>query len=346
MWFKAMIRSLLLWKCALAFCLLCMPAHIEGNIPPTAFGNSKGALLQGAYGNVAVVPKAFVGLELLGQEEMYEAKALFDPAEEKEWIQNIAFEEETKASVPKVPKAQEVAALDVDELRSIKETLTFQSLKKVDIDPQTFDVKPLEDDDDPLFGTAVDFLTRGEIALLDELFAEEAAPGHYSHHIPKMLYIEKEELNPALDHKDRNLLKGTLLPTSGKPTLLVKASAFYIDLRPISNGEYAQFVRATKAAFPRHWNQGKIPEGQEEKPVVNVSYQDASRYAAWIGKRLPTQLEWTRAFKKGLVSEGTFKEWTATPASANSKLIQAGGTFQPRNENWFDHTTSFRTAVD
>lgn len=38
---------------------------------------------------------------------------------------------------------------------------------------------------------------------------------------------------------------------------------------------------------------------KENDPVVQVSYEDAMAYAKWIGKRLPTEVEWKYASRRG-----------------------------------------------
>jgi hypothetical protein len=71
--------------------------------------------------------------------------------------------------------------------------------------------------------------------------------------------------------------------------------AFFIDVREVSNSDYARFVDATGYAPPSGWPKGRIPAGREEFPVVGVSFRDASAYAAWLGKRLPSAIEWEKA---------------------------------------------------
>lgn len=54
------------------------------------------------------------------------------------------------------------------------------------------------------------------------------------------------------------------------------------------------------------WRHPRGPEsdiaGREDHPVVQVAYPDVLAYAAWVGKRLPTEVEWEFAARGGLDS--------------------------------------------
>jgi formylglycine-generating enzyme required for sulfatase activity len=60
----------------------------------------------------------------------------------------------------------------------------------------------------------------------------------------------------------------------------ISLQAFYMDIFPTTNDDYARFVRATGHTAPQHWIGERSP-GQElsDHPVVFVSWHDATAYA-------------------------------------------------------------------
>jgi len=80
------------------------------------------------------------------------------------------------------------------------------------------------------------------------------------------------------------------------PQHSVDLPAFLISRYPVTNSDYRKFVEATGHTPPRFWTKsGEIPAGLENHPVVGVNYYDATAYAAWLGRRLPTEQEWEKA---------------------------------------------------
>ncbi|MEI7618512.1 MAG: SUMF1/EgtB/PvdO family nonheme iron enzyme [Actinomycetota bacterium] len=111
-----------------------------------------------------------------------------------------------------------------------------------------------------------------------------------------------------------------------RPSRTVQVDGFFIDLHPVTNAQFAEFVAATgyvtdaeqhggnvfvPAAAPvdlsqpslwwRHepgasWRRplgtDLIAAEQHDHPVVQVSQRDALAYSQWAGRRLPTEIEW------------------------------------------------------
>jgi formylglycine-generating enzyme required for sulfatase activity len=88
------------------------------------------------------------------------------------------------------------------------------------------------------------------------------------------------------------------------PEMRVVVDEFSIDRNNVTNGEYLEILRATGAKPPHFWRERDgawfwrgmfdlIPLPLDWP--VYVTHDEASAYAAWRGKRLPTEAEYHRA---------------------------------------------------
>ena len=110
------------------------------------------------------------------------------------------------------------------------------------------------------------------------------------------------------------------------PKRKVHLDAFRIDKYPVTNAQYAEFVRATGPQPPQSWRGKTYPSELANHPVTTIRHNQALDYAQWAGKRLPTEEEWEKAARgtQGLIYPwGT--EWEPARCNFNPKPEESWG---------------------
>jgi formylglycine-generating enzyme required for sulfatase activity len=158
-----------------------------------------------------------------------------------------------------------------------------------------------------------------------------------------------------------------------RPVHRVFVGEFFIGRFPVTQKEYARFIRATgypspsvrgvpliatgserlfvELAAPHVWDGPDPPAGHLTHPVVLVRYDDATEYCQWLSAalgriaRLPTEAEWEKAVRGG--AEGQRYPWGAdidpsrcnflvNPAEKPRRGTSPAGTYAPNAYGLYD----------
>ncbi len=118
------------------------------------------------------------------------------------------------------------------------------------------------------------------------------------------------------------------------PPHVVYLVNYYIDMLEVTNAQFARFANssgyqtdAEKAGDTMTWRAFNSADRQRF-PVIFVSWNDAVRYCAWLGKRLPTEAEWEKA------TRGT-----------TQRIYPWGNTFNDKGANTMDAGVGQPVAV-
>jgi len=77
-----------------------------------------------------------------------------------------------------------------------------------------------------------------------------------------------------------------------------------MDATEVTVGQFKKFLRSTDHTFDSElWGKIYKYSPPEKHLMIYVTWHDATAYAKWAGKRLPTEKEWEHAARGGLVGK-------------------------------------------
>ena len=155
--------------------------------------------------------------------------------------------------------------------------------------------------------------------------------------------VTSTKTEPAVYNEFGDLVKAETVVAEKRSSL-----PFYMDAYEVTVGQFEKFLKASdyKPDRPINWNEVYQYSPTEKHPMIYVTWFDATAYAKWVGKRLPTEAKWEFAARGGLVDKKypwgndesltrDYANYTGTGGKDKWKYSAPVGSFKPNEYSLF-----------
>ena len=120
--------------------------------------------------------------------------------------------------------------------------------------------------------------------------------------IPEKFEAVPSRTEPAVYDKFGDLIEAETVIPAKKVKV---GDTFFMDATEVTVGLFKKFLKSSdyEPKQPIDWNKVYEYSPTGKHPMIYVSWHDATAYAKWAGKRLPTGKEWEFAARGGLVGK-------------------------------------------
>ena len=149
-------------------------------------------------------------------------------------------------------------------------------------------------------------------------------------------------------------------PEDQRPARKVNVDAFYIDKHEVTNAQFQEFILADGYNKREYWTQdgwsfiqkkrffyaypikksyridkplgfgNNVISTAPDHPIIGVSWYESDAYAKWVGKRLPTEVEWEKAARGTeayIYPWGNSFDFSKLNYFPNHKMLSAVGSY-------------------